>query len=102
MLILFTMTKNIAKKLQTLLLSTILLGVVFTTFDIQQASAEVDLFSGPGEIHGLKWNDENGNGIVDDTELGVSGVEICLANELIFDEGEFLQDVTGFDNFIVM
>lgn len=94
------MTKNIAKKLQTLLLGTILLGVVFTTFDIQQASAEVDLFSGPGEIHGLKWNDENGNGVIDGTESGVSGVEICLSNELIFDDVEFL-GATGFDDFIL-
>jgi hypothetical protein len=33
------------------------------------------------EIHGLKWNDLNGDGIRDQNEPGVSGVEICLYEE---------------------
>lgn len=77
------------KKIQTVLLSSILLSVAFTASNIPQVSAEVDLFSGPGEIHGLKWNDENGNGVQDNGEPGIQDVAICLGNEFL---GEFPQD----------
>jgi len=87
------------KKLQTLLFSTLLFAIVFVTFDIPQASAEVNLFSGPGIIQGLKWNDENGNGIQDGSELGVAGVEICLANEFGFPQE--VSFTTSFNDLIL-
>lgn len=33
----------------------------------------------PGEIHGTKFNDSNGNGIQDTGEAGVEGVSICIS-----------------------
>jgi len=76
-------------KFQIIFLTSILLGVVFTTLDIQNASG-VDLNLGPGEIHGQKWNDLNRDGIKDPSEPGLPGVQICLSDELIFvdDVGE--------------
>ena len=31
-----------------------------------------------GDLHGTKWNDQNGDGVKDSDESGVVGVEICL------------------------
>jgi hypothetical protein len=33
----------------------------------------------PSEIHGIKFNDSNSNGIMDDGETGMSGISICLS-----------------------